>query len=113
MITPTSRGADETPDNLDSKRDEFRTYLEKSGLIDNLTKVLVSLYEEPEKPSNPTGFVKEHLGSNAPASLDVESMRVELEDLRQRVEALEVENTMLKEKLSQRQIIDPNTQSET
>ncbi|KAL7058023.1 hypothetical protein AAHC03_016571 [Spirometra sp. Aus1] len=82
-------------------------------MLKPIFQVLVSLYEEPEKPSNPTGFVKEHLGSNAPASLDVESMRVELEDLRQRVEALEVENTMLKEKLSQRQITDPNTQSET
>ena len=32
----------------DSKKEEFRKYLEKSGVIDALTKVLVGLYEEPE-----------------------------------------------------------------
>ena len=36
----------------DSKKEEFRKYLEKGGVIDEMTKVLVSLYEEPEKPSN-------------------------------------------------------------
>jgi len=36
----------------DSKREEFRKYLEKSGVVDALTKVLVNLYEEPEKPNN-------------------------------------------------------------
>ncbi len=36
----------------DAKKDEFRKYLERSGVIDALTRVLVGLYEEPEKPSN-------------------------------------------------------------
>ena len=36
----------------DSKREEFRKYLEKAGVLDSLTKILVSLYEEPEKPNN-------------------------------------------------------------
>ncbi|EOD08968.1 hypothetical protein EMIHUDRAFT_68044, partial [Emiliania huxleyi CCMP1516] len=36
----------------DAKKEEFRKYLERSGVIDALTKVLVGLYEEPEKPSN-------------------------------------------------------------
>jgi len=36
----------------DSKKEEFRKYLERSGVIDVFTKVLVALYEEPEKPSN-------------------------------------------------------------
>nr|XP_031539932.1 C-Myc-binding protein isoform X2 [Vicugna pacos] len=36
----------------DSKREQFRRYLEKSGVLDTLTKVLVALYEEPEKPNS-------------------------------------------------------------
>ena len=36
----------------ESKKEEFRKYLEKSGVVDALTKVLVGLYEEPEKPGN-------------------------------------------------------------
>ena len=38
---------------LEAKKDEFRAYLEKTGVVDQLTKVLVSLYEETDKPNNP------------------------------------------------------------
>jgi len=47
----------------DSKKEEFQKYLEKSGVIDQLTKVLVGLYEVPEKPANAIDFIKEYLGS--------------------------------------------------
>ena len=36
----------------EAKKEEFRKYLEKSGVIDQLTRVLVGLYEQPEKPAN-------------------------------------------------------------
>lgn len=35
-----------------AKREEFRKYLERSGVMDALTKILVSLYEETEKPTD-------------------------------------------------------------
>jgi len=35
----------------ESKKEAFRKYLESSGVLDALTKVLVALYEENEKPS--------------------------------------------------------------
>jgi hypothetical protein len=37
---------------IDSKREEFRKYLERAGVMDALTKVLVSLYEQAEKPDD-------------------------------------------------------------
>ena len=42
----------------DSKKEEFRKYLEKAGVVDQLTRVLVGLYEEPEKPGNAVSFIK-------------------------------------------------------
>lgn len=36
----------------EGKREEFRKYLEKNGIMDALTKVLVNLYEEVEKPDD-------------------------------------------------------------
>lgn len=36
----------------ENKREEFRKYLEKTGVMDALTKVLVCLYEEPDKPED-------------------------------------------------------------
>lgn len=42
---------------IEAKKDEFRAYLEKTGVVDQLTKVLVSLYEENEKPNNPLEYI--------------------------------------------------------
>ncbi len=41
-----------------TKKEDFRRYLERNGVVDTLTKVLVGLYEEPEKPDNPTEYIK-------------------------------------------------------
>merc|ERR1712195_171222 len=64
----------------DTKKEEFRRYLERSGVIDALTKVLVGLYEEPEKPANALDFIKMTLG--APTGVDVDQLKAENEQLR-------------------------------
>jgi hypothetical protein len=71
----------------DAKKEEFRAYLNKSGVIDALTKVLVGLYEEPEKPSNAIDFIKMTLG--APSGVDVETLKAENEQLRTKCDELE------------------------
>eukprot|EP00002_Diphylleia_rotans_P015256 TRINITY_DN295_c0_g1_i1.p3 TRINITY_DN295_c0_g1~~TRINITY_DN295_c0_g1_i1.p3 ORF type:complete len:105 (-),score=25.70 TRINITY_DN295_c0_g1_i1:709-1023(-) len=78
----------------DSKKEEFRKYLERSGVIDSLTKVLVGLYEEPEKPSNALDFVKQYLG--APIGVDIDQLKTENENLKK-------ENEELKKKLAELQ----------
>jgi hypothetical protein len=70
----------------ESKKEEFRKYLERSGVIDALTKVLVALYEEPEKPANALDFIKQYLG--APTSGDVETMKAEKDELVKKNEEL-------------------------
>merc|ERR1712170_240963 len=65
---------------LNQKKEEFRKYLEKSGILDQLTRVLVGLYEEPEKPNNAIDFVKKYLGS--PTDIDVEKLKLEYERMR-------------------------------
>ncbi|XP_002733639.1 c-Myc-binding protein-like [Saccoglossus kowalevskii] len=85
----------------DSKREEFRKYLEKAGVLDTLTKVLVALYEEPEKPNNALDFLKQNLGTGGPDTADVEALRLEVTELRQKIEQLNEENSELKSKLLQ------------
>ncbi|XP_033635134.1 c-Myc-binding protein-like [Asterias rubens] len=85
----------------DSKREEFRKYLEKAGVLDSLTKILVSLYEEPEKPNNALDFLKQHLNVAGPETADVEALRLQVSELQQKVEQLQDENKELKSKLQQ------------
>jgi hypothetical protein len=69
-----------------SKKEEFRRYLEKTGVLDALTKVLVGLYEEPERPSNSLEYMKRYLG--APVAVDVEGLKRENEELKSKVNLL-------------------------
>merc|ERR1712060_229855 len=71
----------------EAKKEEFRNYLEKAGVIDQLTKVLVGLYEEPEKPGNAIEFIKKSLG--APSDTDVEQLKADNEELRRNKTELE------------------------
>ncbi|KAJ3285991.1 hypothetical protein BCR33DRAFT_296936 [Rhizoclosmatium globosum] len=72
---------------VDQKKEDFRKYLEKNGIIDALTKVLVGLYEEPEKPESPIEFIKQFLGG--PGDVDVEALKHENDELKKRVEELQ------------------------
>ncbi|KAK7869197.1 hypothetical protein R5R35_001140 [Gryllus longicercus] len=49
----------------DSKREEFRRYLERTGVMDALTKALVLLYEEQDKPDDALGYIKGQLGGGS------------------------------------------------
>ena len=86
---------------IEAKKDEFRAYLEKTGVVDQLTKVLVSLYEENDKPSNPLDFIKRNM--SAPEEVDEDNLKNEylkLKDendkLRQRVTDLQKQIENLK-----------------
>merc|ERR1719160_1986482 len=81
----------------DTKKEEFRRYLERSGVIDALTKVLVGLYEEPEKPANALDFIKMTLG--APTGVDVDQLKAENETLRAEAARLREKVGALEEKL--------------
>ena len=85
----------------EAKKEEFRTYLEKAGVIDQLTKVLVGLYEEPEKPGNAIEFIKKMLG--APSDTDVEELKAQNEELKREKAELEKRITELEAELAEAQ----------
>ena len=83
----------------DTKKEEFRRYLERSGVIDALTKVLVGLYEEPEKPANALDFIKMTLG--APTGVDVDQLKAENEQLRKKSDELTLKLEEVQAKLAE------------
>mmetsp|Transcript_9233 Transcript_9233/g.14980 ORF Transcript_9233/g.14980 Transcript_9233/m.14980 type:complete len:122 (-) Transcript_9233:94-459(-) len=71
------------------RKEEFQKYLEKAGVIDQLTKLLVSLYENPDRPENALDYIRTFLGSksNAPIASDDAATK----ELQQRIADLEKE----------------------
>ncbi|KAL3523711.1 hypothetical protein ACH5RR_016545 [Cinchona calisaya] len=70
----------------EAKKEAFRKYLESSGVLDALTKVLVALYEQDEKPSSALEFIQQKLGG--PTVAEFEKLQAELSDLQIRFNEL-------------------------
>ncbi|CAE8709901.1 unnamed protein product [Polarella glacialis] len=85
----------------DSQKEEFRKYLEKNGIISQLTRVLVGLYEEPERPANSIDYIKKYLG--APTGVDVEELRAENDELKRHNADLESKVASLTQQLKELQ----------
>jgi len=73
---------------MDAKREEFRKYLEKEGVLEFLTKQLVKLYEETDKPENALDYLKSNVAEN---HAQVSALK--------KVAELEKENLLLKENI--------------
>uniref|UniRef100_A0A8D2KPW9 c-Myc-binding protein n=1 Tax=Urocitellus parryii TaxID=9999 RepID=A0A8D2KPW9_UROPR len=85
----------------DLKCEQFWKYLEKSGVLDMLTKVLVALDEEPEKPNSALDFLKHHLRAATPENPEIELPGLEWAEMKEKYEANVEENKKLKLKLVQ------------
>ncbi|XRB12661.1 c-Myc-binding protein [Pseudoscourfieldia marina] len=83
----------------DSKKEAFRKYLESAGVIDSMTKVLVALYEEPEKPEQAIAYIKTQLGFPTPADYDELKASAKYEELEKEKEELTTKVTELEEKI--------------
>eukprot|EP01084_Bolivina_argentea_P309164 534744_1 len=79
--------------------EEFRKYLEKNGVVDAITKVLVGLYDEPERPPNVVDYVKRYIG--APTGVDVDAMRLHNNELKQENEELKMRIKHLQQKVDE------------
>ena len=88
---------------IEHKRDEFTEYLDKNNVIDNLTEVLINLYEEGEKPKFPTDYLKKNLKSCSAGENEVilinNRLREENKRLKQKVTDLEKQLDKLQKEL--------------
>merc|ERR1712029_576288 len=88
--------------NMDAKREEFRKYLEKEGVLEFLTNSLVSLYEESDKPTSALDYLKKNV-----AGREVEETKqkfatqeTEIRNLKRTVDGLRIENQSLTSKVA-------------
>ncbi|KAL3189464.1 hypothetical protein MRX96_002773 [Rhipicephalus microplus] len=80
---------------VDSKKEDFRKYIEKSGLLERMTLALVSLFEEQERPENAIAYFKSRFDSDSWETSN-EAMKKELEQVRRQLEELQIEHNLLK-----------------
>ncbi|XP_050439127.1 c-Myc-binding protein [Adelges cooleyi] len=81
---------------LDSRREEFQDYLERSGVLDTITKVFLMLYNEPEKPSNPIEYVRKNLYSNNPDEQEIAQLKPKIEEANAKLVKLQIARDELK-----------------
>jgi len=102
------------------RKEEFQKYLEKAGVIDQLTKLLVSLYENPDRPENALDYIKQFLGANHGQNANEEKLQqriAELEsEMKQKDEEIrELENELEKNRQMCKDLeddVDKNTKYE-
>ncbi|XP_062559243.1 arginine kinase 1-like [Armigeres subalbatus] len=70
---------------LEQKREAFRKYLESAGAIDCLSKALIKLYQEQEKPDDACKFIRQTMCEACPTDEQVAQMIVDLADAKQEV----------------------------
>ncbi|XP_011056792.1 PREDICTED: C-Myc-binding protein [Acromyrmex echinatior] len=68
-----------------AKREEFRKYLERAGVMDALTKILVSLYEETEKPTDALEYIRKNLGGIIDNTSEIDILKKELEESKAKI----------------------------
>jgi len=67
------------------RREEFQKYLEKEGVIEELTKLFVYLYES-DRPDNALDYVRQFFNSNAPSNdADPAKLQAKIEELEKKI----------------------------
>lgn len=81
---------------MEKKRDEFRKYLEGAGAIDNLTKALIKLYEQQNKPEDAVKFLRKNMCESCPDDEQFEIVSADLEKANKKICELERELSKMK-----------------
>lgn len=81
---------------MDKKREEFRKYLESAGAIDNLTKALVTLYEQKNKPEDAIKFLRKEMCKSCHDEEQFEMLEADLKEANAKICLLEREISRLK-----------------
>ncbi|CBZ49617.1 unnamed protein product [Neospora caninum Liverpool] len=92
-------------DPVELQKQEFKKYLEDHGVLQQLSRVLVGLYEEPDRPPNALDFIKKYLGAPTVELLSVFvlSPGADIDALRSEIDSLKKENGRLKARVEQLQ----------
>lgn len=81
---------------MDKKREEFRKYLENAGAIDNLTRALVKLYEQKNKPQDAVKFIRKEMCLTCHDEEQYELLAADLDEANRKICQMEREIARLR-----------------
>lgn len=81
---------------FEKKRDEFRSYLECAGVIDSLSKALIKLYEQSDKPEDAVKFLRDKMCEECPTDEQFEDLKSKYDAAMERIKKLQREVNSLK-----------------
>lgn len=81
---------------IESKRDEFRKYLERTGATEKLTSSLMKLYQEPDRPADAISYIRKQLcDGDYPDLEEIKAMKLEIANLTAEKQKAEVESSVV------------------
>ncbi|XP_075146645.1 arginine kinase Lit v 2.0101 [Haematobia irritans] len=84
---------------IESKRVQYRKYLERAGVIDAISKALIKLYEEQNKPDDAIRFVRKFMCESCPDDTQYDAMKADLEEAKKTIANLEQDLERLRSKI--------------
>lgn len=84
---------------MEAKREQFRRYLERSGVIDSLSKALIRLYEETNKPDDAIRFVRKYMCESCVDDVQYEALKADFAEANKTIQKLEHKIDSLKAKM--------------
>lgn len=84
---------------IEAKREEFRRYLEESGVVAALTQALIKLYEEEQKPTCAVKYVRQRMCESCPTEEQFNELKINYEDASDAIVSLETQLTKIKDNL--------------
>jgi hypothetical protein len=85
----------------DKKREQFKHYLDEKKVMDTLSKIIVSLYERPEKPPDPLTYIRDFFAPDT-GGVDIISVRTENVALTRKLAELQARVAELRKQLEQK-----------
>lgn len=95
--------SDQTDQTLEKKRQDFKSYLIKSGVFEALTKALISIYEMDTKPADPLNYIRTHM-SEEDEGLKI--LQAKYDSMVTEIQEMEEENMNLAKSIREMQPIE-------
>ena len=86
---------------MEKRREQFKKYLDEKRVMDQLSKIVVSLYERQERPTDPLIYIQDYFSLDK-GDLDMPTLRSDNDKLTKRLDELRTKLADLEKKIAQK-----------